>query len=65
LGIVRRRKAHGAGAQTIPTTQYLVSSGDGHPFTVMIEPEAMEYSFPPHEPVGFDVQAPNVRDRTH
>jgi hypothetical protein len=32
-------------------TQYLVGSGDGSPFAVVIEPEGMEYSFPPHEKV--------------
>lgn len=40
-----------AGGDLIQETQYLVSSGDGHPFTVMVEPEAMEYAFPPNERV--------------
>lgn len=50
MGIFKRR-SRATASPVVRETQYLISSGDGDAFAVHIEPEGMEYEFPPHEKV--------------
>jgi hypothetical protein len=45
------RRSKAAASPAVRETQYLISSGDDDAFAVHIEPEGMEYEFPPHEKV--------------
>jgi hypothetical protein len=48
----RRSRSRGSELnQPIAETQYLIGSSDDTPFALVIEPEGMEYEFPPHERV--------------